>query len=214
MEMLVMDSVTLGHHNGVDPGLLARALASAGVFASNDPVRGAIHGVHVSFDGDDVRIMATDSYRLIDIRIGFDRDAMTDIPSGVLLVDSRCVRDIVRVIGKGKNQAVAVRFAPVGDVLSVTTETGSVNVRLVGGTFPNIDGLFRVPGWPTFGQTVRFDSELLAGAVDSIGSVLGGKGVRPIDIVSMAESRAIELRATGDGVSVRGLVMPYRGGVR
>jgi DNA polymerase-3 subunit beta len=120
----VPDSTAAGGAT-VDGDLLARAIAQVSSAASTDEARPILTGVFFEAENDSLRLVATDSYRL----------AVRDMP-GVSpqdgLVPVRALREFGRSIGAPKVEV------EVGDrSASFRSERGSLDVRLIEGTFPN-----------------------------------------------------------------------------
>ena len=105
---------------------LVRALTQVGVAASTDDARPILTGIYFEGEGDALRLVATDSYRLA-VR---DLEGMEAPATG--LVPFRGLREVGRSIGADK-----VRVA-IGDrEASFSSDRGSLTVRLIEGTFPN-----------------------------------------------------------------------------
>jgi len=105
---------------------LAAAIAQATVGASVDSARPILTGVLFETDDEGMRLVATDSYRL----------AVRKVPGVVLtgsgLVPARGLREMGRTVGAAKMQfSLQQREAVFG------SESGSLTLRLIEGTFPN-----------------------------------------------------------------------------
>jgi len=118
------ESVTL------EAGKLARALQQVIRAASHDEARPILTGVLLAAEGQDLRLVATDSYRL----------AMCDLPGTSLLgegqhvlVPSRALGELIRVLS-GAEQ-VQLRLGT--DEASFEVGSARVTTRLIEGEFPN-----------------------------------------------------------------------------
>ncbi len=116
----VSDAVT------VDGGSLIKALSQVGVAASGDDARPTLTGVLFEEHEENLRLVATDSYRL----------AVRDVPGIVAqeskLVPYRALRELGRTVGPGSMQvALGEREA------SFVTNEGRLTVRIIDSTFPN-----------------------------------------------------------------------------
>ena len=116
----ITDSVT------VEGGSLIKALSQVGVAASGDDARPTLTGVLFEANEEDLRLVATDSYRL----------AVRDVPGVVAqeskLVPYRALRELGRTVGSGSMQvALGERDA------SFVSDNGRLTVRIIDSTFPN-----------------------------------------------------------------------------
>jgi DNA polymerase-3 subunit beta len=110
----------------VDGSQLIRALSQVGVAASGDDARPTLTGVLFEGDGESLRLVATDSYRL-----GV-RDVDGVATEGSKLVPYRALRELGRSIGSGPMRvALGEREA------SFVTDEGRLTVRIIDSTFPN-----------------------------------------------------------------------------
>lgn len=204
-----LGDIVVGGDSGIDPATFARVLGSVASVASPDKVRN-IHAVSITFVNDTVRVTSTDSYAMIDVSIR-GNDVFGNVERGVFPV-SAGVRDIVRVIGKGRDVARSVRLVSAGDVLTVATDSGSVSVpmrcdyptRLVNNVFGQENG------WPDAGKLVRFDPARLSALFDAVAGVFPRKADPFVDVSSMTVGKAMAFGGSFENVSVRGLLMPMR----
>ncbi|MGH9052303.1 MAG: DNA polymerase III subunit beta [Acidimicrobiia bacterium] len=110
----------------VEGGRLEAAVAQVSVAASGDAARPILTGVLLEGGKEDLRLVATDSYRL----------AVCDLP-GVktgrdALVPARALRELSRTVGSVKTEvAVGEREA------AFRSEKGTLSTRLIEGSFPN-----------------------------------------------------------------------------
>ncbi|MFV1969462.1 MAG: DNA polymerase III subunit beta [Acidimicrobiia bacterium] len=110
----------------VDGAQLIKALSQTGVAASVDDARPTLTGVLFEGDGEVLRLVATDSYRL-----GV-RDVEGVKTEGSKLVPYRALRELGRTIGAGPMTiALGEREA------SFVTDRGRLTVRIIDSTFPN-----------------------------------------------------------------------------
>lgn len=110
----------------VDGGALTAALTQVGVAASGDEARPTLTGVLFESEGDEVRLVATDSYRLaVREMAGVSGTATT-------LVPYRALRELGRTIGDDKIMVeLGEREA------SFSSPRGRLTVRVIESTFPN-----------------------------------------------------------------------------
>lgn len=116
----IADAVT------VDGSNLIKALSQVGVAASGDDARPTLTGVLFEANDENLRLVATDSYRL----------AVKDVPGAVAqeskLVPYRALRELGRTVGQGPMQvALGERDA------SFVTDSGRLTVRIIDSNFPN-----------------------------------------------------------------------------
>ncbi len=110
----------------VDGAQLIKALSQTGVAASVDDARPTLTGVLFEGEGEVLRLVATDSYRL-----GV-RDVEGVKTEGSKLVPYRALRELGRTIGAGPMTiALGEREA------SFVTDRGRLTVRIIDSTFPN-----------------------------------------------------------------------------
>lgn len=110
----------------VDGGSFTSALTQVGVAASGDEARPTLTGVLFEGEGDTMRLVATDSYRL----------AVRDMPDiagmAPTLVPFRALRELGRALGDGAMDVV------LGDRdANFATDRGSLSVRIIEANFPN-----------------------------------------------------------------------------
>lgn len=110
----------------VDGDALVKALSQVGVAASSDEARPTLTGVLFETEGESLRLVATDSYRL----------AVRDLPgvggTATTLVPNRALKEVSRSIGDPK---IAVTL---GDRdATFTSDRGSLTVRVIESNFPN-----------------------------------------------------------------------------
>lgn len=205
--MVELGEIVVGGDSGIDPATFARVLGSVASLASSDKARN-IHAVGITFVNDTVRMFATDSYVAVDVSIR-GNDVFGDVARSVFPV-SAGVRDIVRVIGKGRDVARSVRLFTVGDVLTVATDWGSVSMPVVC-DYPDrmMSGLFdQENGWPGAGDVPLFDPVRLSGLCDAVAGVFPRKTDPAMRVSSMTVRNAMAVHVEFENVSVRGLVMP------
>lgn len=110
----------------VDGSQLIEALGQAGIAASTDDARPTLTGVLFEGEGDHLRLVATDSYRLS------VRDVEGVATEGSKLVPYRALRELGRTIGAGPmTVALGEREA------SFVTSQGRLTVRIIDAVFPN-----------------------------------------------------------------------------
>ena len=110
----------------VDGKALTAALAQVGVAASSDEARPTLTGVLFEEEGDGLRLVATDSYRLA------VKDLAGVAPGKTALVPYRALREIGRAIADDKvGVSLGEREA------RFSSDRGSMTARLIESTFPN-----------------------------------------------------------------------------
>lgn len=110
----------------VDGALLISALSQVGIAASNDDARPTLTGVLFESEGDLLRLVATDSYRLS------VRDVAGVQPEGAHLVPYRALRELGRTIGTGPmTMSFGEREA------TFVSDQGRLTVRVIDAKFPN-----------------------------------------------------------------------------
>ena len=110
----------------MDGDVLVAALSQVGVAASSDEARPTLTGVLFEQEGDGVRLVATDSYRLAVRDLpGVTTDASALVPYRALKEISRSIADAKIAVGLGEREA---RFI---------SDRGSMKVRIIEATFPN-----------------------------------------------------------------------------
>jgi DNA polymerase III subunit beta len=130
-ELTVEDypSVAVGGAGGgaaIDGDVLTKALAQVGVAASADEARPTLTGVLFETEGDALRLVATDSYRLA-VR---DLEGVEGVAS--TLVPFRALREIGRTVGDQK------MTLDLGDrEATFSSDRGTLTVRVIEASFPN-----------------------------------------------------------------------------
>lgn len=102
------------------------AVSQVGVAASTDEARPTLTGVLFETEGDSLRLVATDSYRLAVREV----DGVADVPT--TLVPFRALRELARTIG---HDSMSVGLGEREAVFS--SERGALSVRIIESTFPN-----------------------------------------------------------------------------
>ena len=121
-----LDDRTAGPSVEVDGSALVAALAQVGVAASGDEARPTLTGVLFEEEGEGLRLVATDSYRLA------VKDLAGVATGATALVPYRALREIGRSIGDDKvSVSLGEREA------RFSSDRGSLTVRLIESTFPN-----------------------------------------------------------------------------
>jgi len=107
--------------------VLARALSQISASASRDETRPVLTGVLFEGEGDELRLVATDSYRLA------VRSLEVDGADGVkFLVHARAVVEVARLAAECEEVAIDVASSQVGFSLGAVT----IQSRLIDGEFP------------------------------------------------------------------------------
>jgi DNA polymerase-3 subunit beta len=110
----------------VDGGTLTSALAQVGVAASGDEARPTLTGVLFESEGEGVRLVATDSYRLAVREMpGVSGTTTTLVPYRALRELGRTIGDDTIVMELGEREA------------SFSSSRGRLTVRVIESTFPN-----------------------------------------------------------------------------
>ncbi len=173
---LAESSVTL------DAAALSEALRQVVPAASGDDARPILTGVLFAAEGDGLRLVATDSYRL----------AVRDVAgAGVLgeeqqvLVPSRALREVERLLGP--SASLTLRLTPRDASFEVASEhaTTRLTTRLIEGDFPNYRQL--IPS--------EYPNEL------TVSREVLGEAVRRVKLMAR-ESTPVRLSMSADGVEL------------
>jgi DNA polymerase-3 subunit beta len=182
----------------LDATALADALREVVSAASSDESRPILTGVLLAAEGDGLRLVATDSYRL----------AVRDLPgTSVLdegqqvLVPSTALRELSRLLGSATS--VTLRLGE----RDVAFEVGDVRVtsRLIEGDFPNYRGLIPAsqPNQLRVGREVLLDAlrrvRLLAREATPVRLVMNGETLELIAITQDVGQAREEVDAHYDG---------------
>jgi DNA polymerase III subunit beta len=123
--------------DGADPlKIPAQALADTVELvaraASRDDMRPVLTGVLVSASGQEMTMVATDSYRLAVKRTDLERPIGGELEANI---PARALRELGRIVAGGELEEIAVRLLPNQAVF----EAGAIvlNTRLIDGQFPN-----------------------------------------------------------------------------
>ncbi len=121
-----ISEVSMENSTVVDGKKLIKALSQVGVAASTDDARPTLTGVLFEGDGESLRLVATDSYRL-----GV-RDVEDVVTHGSKLVPYRALRELGRTIGPGSMSILLGEREA-----SFSTDRGRLTARVIDSTFPN-----------------------------------------------------------------------------
>jgi len=100
--------------------------------ASRDDMRPVLTGVLVSAAGEEMTMVATDSYRLAVKRTELERPIGGELEANI---PARALRELGRIVGGAEIEEVAVRLLPNQAVFEAGTIV--LNTRLIDGQFPN-----------------------------------------------------------------------------
>jgi len=100
--------------------------------ASRDDMRPVLTGVLVSAAGEEMTMVATDSYRLAVKRTGLESGIGGELEANI---PARALRELGRIVASGGVEQVAVTLLPNQAVFRVGTVL--LNTRLIDGQFPN-----------------------------------------------------------------------------
>lgn len=162
----------------LDAGDLSSALSQVVPAASSDDARPILTGVLMAAEGNGLRLVATDSYRLA-VR---DLEGSAVLDEGqTVLVPSRALRELVRALGYGE---VTLRLGE----REATFEVGSTRVttRLIEGEFPNYRGL--IPS--TYPNRMVVSREALGDAVRRVR--LMAREATPVRLTMSAEGLELD----------------------
>ncbi|HXH57800.1 DNA polymerase III subunit beta [Iamia sp.] len=162
----------------LDAGDLSSALSQVVPAASSDDARPILTGVLMAAEGNGLRLVATDSYRLA-VR---DLEGSAVLDEGqTVLVPSRALRELVRALGDGE---VTLRLGE----REATFEVGSTRVttRLIEGEFPNYRGL--IPS--TYPNRMVVSREALGDAVRRVR--LMAREATPVRLTMSAEGLELD----------------------
>ncbi|MEX2588084.1 MAG: DNA polymerase III subunit beta [Actinomycetota bacterium] len=115
----------------VDSAELARALKQVGRAASTDEGRPVLTGVLWVVDGDTLRVVATDSYRLAVSEVGIKQGP----GEGQAIIPARALAEFSRHLAAGGEEPAQIKLGSAQAVLSM----GKIHLvtRLIEGEFPN-----------------------------------------------------------------------------
>lgn len=178
---------------------LADALRQVVPAASQDNAVAVITGVLFAAEGDGLRLVATDRYRLAKRDLpGFDvlREGQR------VLVPSRALGEVQRLLAAGGD--VALRLGE----REVTFEVGDVKIttRLVEGDFPNYQGLIAA----SYPNRLIVGKEALLDAVKRV-KLLVRDVHTPVRIALSSDSIRLEVRDTETGNAVEEVDAKYEG---
>jgi DNA polymerase-3 subunit beta len=162
----------------LDAGDLSSALSQVVPAASSDDARPILTGVLMAAEGNGLRLVATDSYRLA-VR---DLEGSAVLDEGqTVLVPSRALRELVRALGYGE---VTLRLGE----REATFEVGltRVTTRLIEGEFPNYRGL--IPS--TYPNRMVVSREALGDAVRRVR--LMAREATPVRLTMSAEGLELD----------------------
>ncbi len=137
----------------LDAEQLAHALKQVVLAASSDDSRPILTGVLLAAEGDSLRLVATDSYRLA----MKDIDGIELLSEGEqVLVPSRALGELHRILANGKS--ITLRLGE--KEASFTVEGVTLTTRLIEGDFPNYRGLVpdHHPNTLTVNRTALLDA--------------------------------------------------------
>lgn len=184
---------------------LADALSRVRHAAASDDERPILRTVLIERRGDGLRFVATDNYRLATFIVDEVWDAGEDATWDPAVVTTDDVAVVLAFLN-GMEEGRAVKVSHDGRVLTLAPMslfeeiTGSLEVTLADGRYPDIDAI-----WPAAGPVVaRFRAEYLAGLVKGVGR----KGFVTLHIASPT---APALFSDPDGVFAE-VIMPVRTG--
>jgi DNA polymerase-3 subunit beta len=135
----------------IDGTVFVGAVGQVAVAASHDDARPILTGVYFEAEGEAMRLVATDSYRLAVRDIG----SMPGHISG--LVPVKALRELNRTIG-----GAALKVAVGSREAVFSSDRGTLTARLIEGTFPNYRQL--IPA--EYPNRLTVDRDLLLEAVD------------------------------------------------
>lgn len=124
----VMPAIKDGRSFELASSVLKKGLQQAVLAASSDEARPILTGIYFNTQGGQLYIVATDSYRLAEKRLGKQKDDVS------LLIPAGAMQDMLRLLGDG-DEPVAVSF----DEQQVIFRVGEVELvsRLIDGAYPD-----------------------------------------------------------------------------
>jgi DNA polymerase-3 subunit beta len=121
-----------GEPLGIPATALADTVDLVARAASRDDMRPVLTGVFVSAAGEEMTMVATDSYRLAVKRTRLEQPLGGELEANI---PARALREVGRIVGAGEVEAVGVRLLPNQAVF--TAGPVLLNTRLIDGQFPN-----------------------------------------------------------------------------
>lgn len=124
----VMPAITNGTKWKLPSAELKKALAQVVFAASNDDSRPVLTGVYFNTSSGEVAVVATDSYRLAETRLGKNKNQVD------FLLPAGAAQDLLRIIGDGSGTVSLIH-----DEQQVMFESGDVSLvaRLIEGNYPD-----------------------------------------------------------------------------
>lgn len=191
-------AVASGSPVSLDAGILSSTLKQVVTAASNDDSRPLLTGVLMAAEGDGVRLVATDSYRL-SMRDLAGASVLAEDQS--VLIPSKALKELDRVLSQGETVEVNLgeREASfqVGAVTLVT--------RLIEGEFPNYRGLIpdSHPNTLTVNRDELIDAlrrvKLLAREATPVRLEMGPDGVELVAVTQDVGTAREQIEGTYDG---------------
>ena len=191
---------TPGDEVTLEAEAFAEALKQVVRAASHDDARPILTGVLMAAEGDGLRLVATDSYRLA-VR---DLRGTTVLREGqTVLVPSKALGELTRVLAGA--ESVTLRLAE-RDATFVVGET-RLTTRLIEGDFPNYEQL--IPsGYPNK-LTVKRD--VIHAAVERVRLVGQGRDTAPIRLAMTAQGLELSAVAQDVGEAHESVEAKYEG---
>nr|A0A0E3URH8.1 RecName: Full=Beta sliding clamp homolog GriR; Short=Beta clamp GriR; Short=Sliding clamp GriR [Streptomyces muensis]AKC91855.1 DNA polymerase III beta subunit [Streptomyces muensis] len=122
----------------VEGDQFARAVSQVAVVASRDDALPVLTGIGVNFDGEIMKLNATDRYRFAIRELAWKPEGTPS--SSSVLVPARTLLDFAKSLNKG--DLVKIALSDEGNLLGLHAGTRQMTCRLLEGTLPDYEKLF------------------------------------------------------------------------
>lgn len=117
---------------------LKQALSQVVNFTSSSDIRPEISGVLIKFESNEIKFVATDSFRLGEKTISFKGDK-NKIKKSVI-VPLKTTQELIRILAEGEKEDIVEIFIEQNQILFKTPNTEMIS-RLIEGNYPNYEQL-------------------------------------------------------------------------
>jgi len=157
---------------------LNKAIARTVFAASLNPGKPVLSGVCFIVDKDELKIVATDSYRLAEQKIQLKEKAEFSVQS---IIPARTIQELGKILAKEEEKKVEIEFSP----SQVLFKVGGIELtsRLIEGTFPAYEKIFP--------KTNKTKIEVNSGDLMQT--------VKRVSLFARENNNNIKLAATNDG---------------
>lgn len=126
----------------IEASRLQESIERVGFAASSDETRPVLSGVLWTQDKDDLKLVATDGYRLslVGVETGKGKKKQGEVSRVVgegLIIPSRALQDVSRLIDEFGVSDISVGLVSEQNLVVFSFEDGELTTRLIEGSFPN-----------------------------------------------------------------------------